>query len=73
MLHSLIVVCVHPLFEPCLGQILAFLEACPAGQADSIHLVVPQGRRNRETKSINRSLRGNCEEYGNKGRRNKMK
>lgn len=38
---------VHPLREPSHGQILAFLKACPASQADSIHLIIPEERRKR--------------------------
>lgn len=36
---------VHPLTEPCSGQVLALVEASLAGHADGVLLVVPAGRK----------------------------
>lgn len=36
---------VHPLFEPCAGQILALCYSSPASHMDGIHLVISTGKK----------------------------
>lgn len=36
-----VILSVHPVPEPPADQVLAFLQSCPASQAERVHLIVP--------------------------------